>query len=202
MKKLAAVCIIGLVLGTAGVFAEDQKSDGGGSGIFTKDQHPDGWGIGIQGGFGMGGGGAALSLKIPALPIFWAVRLNFGGSSREGHESHFGIGVSGDYYFIDKAILPDIGLGWYLGAGAYIGYWNNTWHGWGGNDDWSYSLLQIGVEVPVGLSWMIPIPVKLELYLQAVPNIGAQFAVAGSDYYDDGAFWFSIGGNLGIRIWF
>ncbi|MHB9292933.1 hypothetical protein Holit_02050 [Hollandina sp. SP2] len=185
MKKLLAVCIIGLSLGTMGAFA----------------QHPDGWGIGIQGGFGTGGGGAALSLKVPSLPIFWTGRLSFGGSSKAGKESHFGIGVSGDYYFFDQALVPDIGLGWYLGGGAFVGYYNNTWHAPSGFKDWSYSLLQIGGELPIGLSWMIPIPVKLELYLQGVPNIGVQIAVADENDNGPDLFWFDIGVNVGIRIW-
>jgi hypothetical protein len=183
MKKLFMVGVLGLALSITGVFA----------------QHPGGLGIGIQGGFGLGGGGPALSLKVPSLPIYWAVRLTFKGSSKEGEHSQFGIGVSGDYYFYDQALLPEIGLGWYLGGGAFVGYYGDTWHYSGGDKSWA--TLQIGGELPVGLSWMIPIPVKLELYLQAVPNIGVQIKVADDDYYDGDFFWFDIGANLGIRIW-
>jgi hypothetical protein len=177
MKKLFAVCVLGLALGITGAFA----------------QHPGGLGIGIQGGYGLGGGGVALSLKVPSLPIYWGISLKLHGDSGG---QYLGFGVSGDYYFFDQALVPDIGLGWYLGGGAVVGY--NGYDSKSGND---WAVLQVGGELPIGLSWMIPIPVKLELFLQAVPNIGVQFAVSGGDYYDDGALWFDIGGNLGIRIW-
>jgi hypothetical protein len=185
MKKLFAVCVIGLALGVTGVFA----------------QHPGGLGVGVIGSFGLGGGGAALSLKVPALPIYWGISLKLKGSSGAGHTSEFGFGVSGDYYFYDQALVPDIGLGWYLGGGAFIGYWSATWHATAGAKDWTYALLQVGGELPIGLSWMIPIPVKLELFIQAVPNIGVKFALSGNDYYDGDLLWWDIGGNLGIRIW-
>jgi hypothetical protein len=188
MKKLFAVCIIGLTLGVTGVFA----------------QHPGGLGIGIIGSMGLGGGGAAFSLKAPSLPIYWAISLKLKGGSGAGQTSEFGFGVSGDYYFFDQALAPDIGLGWYLGGGAFVGYWSATWHSNAkdaGVDNWTYALLQLGGELPIGVSWMIPIPVKLELFLQVVPNIGAQFSVAGGDYYDGGGLWFDVGGNLGIRLW-
>ncbi|MDR3303463.1 MAG: hypothetical protein LBS86_03540 [Treponema sp.] len=199
MKKLCAVCLLGVALAVTGAFAQEKEK-----------LHPDGWGLGAQFGFdlnpfsgGGAGGGGAFSLKAPALPIYWTFRLSFGGNRGAGGWSHFGFGVSGDYYFIDQAIVPDIGLGWYLGGGAFVGYWSEKYHRWNSYDtDWSYALLQIGGELPIGIYWMIPIPVKLELYLQAVPNIGVQFAVGGNkDYYDDGLFWFSIGGNIGVRIW-
>jgi hypothetical protein len=185
MKKLFAVCIIGLVLGVTGVFA----------------QHPGGLGIGLQGGFGIGGGGAALSLKLPSLPIYWTARLSFGGTSAEYSTSYFGFGVSGDYYFMDQPLVPDLGLGWYLGGGAFVGYYGASYHAGSGQSGWSYALLQVGGELPVGLSWMIPIPVKLELYFQLVPNLGIQFAVGDSEHYDDGFIWFDINGNIGIRYW-
>ncbi|MDR3341995.1 MAG: hypothetical protein LBT14_04260 [Treponema sp.] len=185
MKKLAAVCIIGLVLGIAGVFAEDQQSDKE-KFFFTKN-HPDGWGIGVQVGGGNSGGGAALSLKIPALPIFWAVNLGF-------NSYYFGLGVSGDYYFIDKELVPAIKLGWYWGVGGYVGlgFWDDD-HGPGyGNDDGGMSLA-LGVRSPIGLTWQ---PLKfLEVFLQAVPSIGLGIVPGvGLDW--------GIGGNLGIRFWF
>ncbi|MDR2397879.1 MAG: hypothetical protein LBD74_03855 [Spirochaetaceae bacterium] len=194
VKKLMAVCILGFAL-TAGAFA----------------QHPDGWGIGLQGGFGSSsGGGGALSLKIPSLPIYWTGRISFGGSSKEGKQSYFNLGVSGDYYFYDQALVPDIGLGWYLGAGGFVGIYSRTFHVYSHpelkQDDYSFTLLQIGGEVPIGLSWMIPIPVKLELYLQGVPYIAIQFPVADEQEWfanddDYGYIWWDIGFNLGIRIW-
>ncbi|MDR0635864.1 MAG: DUF3996 domain-containing protein [Treponema sp.] len=185
MKKLFMVGVLGLALGITGVFA----------------QHPSGWGIGIQGGLGLSGGGPALSLKVPSLPIFWAINLGFGGSDKDYKTSRFEIGVSGDYYFYDQALLPDIGLGWYLGGGGYFWFSNFTYHTPGQDQSWTG--IGLGGRLPIGLSWMLPIPVKLELYLQAVPSLGIKFLIGdtyGDDYNYD-VFDFGIGGNLGIRIW-
>jgi hypothetical protein len=99
MKKLLAVCIIGLCLGTTAVFAS----------------HPGGLGIGLQGGYG-GGVGGGLSLKFPSLPIFWTIDA-----------SGDWLGVAGDYYFIDQSLSKTLNFGWYLGAGGFVslGFWGN-----------------------------------------------------------------------------
>lgn len=188
MKKFAAVCIIGLVLGTTGVFA----------------QHPDGWGIGVvgQGGGGLGGlngFGPALSLKAPVVPVYWG--LNFSIRNR-----WFGFGVTGDYYIFDRALVPDIGLGWYFGVGGYLGFgaYNDPY-------DWyDYSYLNFGVRVPIGLSWVLPLslPVKLELFLDIFPSLGLGLGFWDSEYdnYDHDKnhvnFDFNFGGELGLRVWF
>jgi hypothetical protein len=166
MKKVFFVVILVAVLATGTAFAD----------------HPGGLGIGIQGGGGFGWGGgfgdgnAALSLKIPSLPIFWAIRMNIGGGA-------FGLGVSGDYYFIDSA-LPVPTLHWYLGFGVGVGLW-------GFNDAFGFGA---SARIPIGLSWQ---PIKfLEIFLQAVPNLGVQFLP--SFYFPSGG----VGLDLGIRIWF
>jgi hypothetical protein len=167
MKKLLAVCIIGLSLGTVGAFAE----------------HPSGWGIGIvgRGGWsGRGVGGAALSLKAPSLPIYWAIDLGLS-------DHYFGLGVSGDYYLIDKALVPDINLDWYLGLGGYasLEFWNSS----SGNDGVG---IGVGVRVPVGLSWEFL--KHFELFGDIVPNVGLHI-----EPLDLG---FGVNGELGIRFWF
>jgi hypothetical protein len=123
MKRFAAICIVGFVLGTAGAFAE----------------HPGTWGIGVVGGGGMGGWGGALSLKAPQLPIYWAISADINGDA-------FGLGVRGDYYIIDKnlvTLIPDASmtLGWYWGFGGYVSLW--------GFDDLN---LALGARMPIGLS--------------------------------------------------
>jgi hypothetical protein len=143
MKKVVLMILVA-VFATGVVFAD----------------HPSGFGIGVQGGGstswsgGGFGGGAALSLKLPSLPIFWAVRMDIGNDA-------FGLGISGDYYLIDDALIPAAGLHWYLGLGVGVGLW-------GFNDT-----LGLGVSgrLPIGLSWQ-PIPL-LEIFLQVVPNLGA-----------------------------
>jgi hypothetical protein len=186
MKKLFMVGVLGLALGITGVFA----------------QHPGGLGIGIQGGFAFAGSGGGLSLKLPSLPIYWVINLNFGGNNREYNTSWLTFGLSGDYYFYDQALVPEIGLGWYLGGGGYFWYSGHTYHFPNSGDNRTWALIGLGGELPIGLSWMIPIPVKLELYIQAVPHIGFKIALAESynSNYDTGLDW-GFDGNIGIRIW-
>ncbi|MDR1400653.1 MAG: hypothetical protein LBJ41_12100 [Treponema sp.] len=168
MKKLFMVGVLGLALGITGVFA----------------QHPGGLGIGIQGGYGLGGGETALSLKVPSLPVYWAINLFIG-------ENVFALGVSGDVYLIDTSLVPDIGLGWYFGIGGY-GHLN-FWGSGSGHDGVGIGL---GARLPVGLSWFIPgLPIPLELYLQA--HVGLGIIVGSGFRFPDPSF----GGNFGVRVW-
>jgi hypothetical protein len=168
MKKLFMVGVLGLALGITGVFA----------------QHPGGLGIGVQGGW-TGGAGGALSLKVPSLPVYWAISV-WGGND------YFGLGVSGDVYLLEASLVPDIGLGWYFGAGGYgnLAFWNTN----SSNDGVGISL---GARLPVGLSLIISgLPIPLELYLQA--HVGLGITVAPDFHFPD----FGFGGNLGVRVWF
>jgi len=166
MKKLLIVLALAVIIATGTVFAD----------------HPSGLGIGIQGGTSSawGGGaftnGAALSLKLPKIPIFWAARLDI-------WPDYFLLGVSGDSYIIDQSLVKGIGLNWYLGLGLGVGI--------GLGDP-----LALGVSgrLPIGLSWQ-PIPL-LEIFLQAVPHLGV--AVLPSFHFPYGGW----GGDLGIRLWF
>jgi len=154
---------------------------------FAFADYPKGWGIGIQGGFYGGWGGefglsrgAAISLKVPSVDIFWAIDLSI-------NNNHFGLGVSGDKYFLHNALVPSIGLDWYIGGGVGVGL--------GLRDDRNNPIsLNAVVRIPIGLSFQ---PIDLfEIYLQMVPQIGFQFLPG---------FHFPIGGwpiNLGIRLWF
>jgi hypothetical protein len=145
--------------------------------------HPSGLGIGVQAGGSSGwgsggfGGAAALSLKLPSMPIFWAVRLDLG-------DGYFGLGLSGDKYFIDDKLLPKAGLNWYLGFGLGLGLW-------GFSDTLG---LGVSARLPIGLSWQ-PIPL-LEIFLQVVPTLGVQ--VLPDFHFPYGG----IGGDIGIRLWF
>jgi len=164
MKKLVIVIALAAILATGTAFAD----------------HPSGFGIGVQGGgsgrwvggYGYGYGGA-LSLKLPGVPIFWAIDAGFWGSS-------LWLNVAGDYYFIDSQIVNT--LHWYFGVGGYVDLGIGNPFGLG-----------LGVRVPIGLSWQ-PIDL-LEIYLQAVPSIGVGILPG----FGLGGGW---GGNLGIRFWF
>ncbi|MDR0558379.1 MAG: hypothetical protein LBG43_11060 [Treponema sp.] len=170
MKRLAIIAFLALAVCAGSLFAE----------------HPGGWGIGLQGGWAGGGGGGGLTLKAPKVPVYWTINLNPGW-----------ISVSGDYYFIDKALVSGAAgtLGWYLGLGGYvnIAYDHNVGYGYNGWYSHNY-WFGIGAEVPIGLSWL---PLNfLELYLQLVPHIGIGI-------YDNGVgLWPGVGGSLGLRFWF
>lgn len=191
MKKFLAVCIIGLSLGAANVFAD----------------HPDGWGIGIfgRGGFGWGsgagGGDFGLSLKAPMLPIFWGLSFSIGSS-------YVGVGVTGDYYIIDKPLLSDIKLHWYLGVGGYIGFQHWSFKGAYWEASWTY--IDFGVRLPIGLSWQ-PLDF-LEVFAAVVPSLGLYIDTDGTwkdtsgtehKYHEGGlGLGGGIGFELGIRFWF
>ncbi|MCL1993949.1 MAG: hypothetical protein FWG66_13475 [Spirochaetes bacterium] len=166
--------------------------------------HPDGWGVGIVGrgawGYGRGGlGGAALSLKAPAVPIFWGMALDFGGN-------YFGFSVTGDHH-IAGGMLTDPGgpmLGWYLGLGGFVNFttFNPTFGSW--------TSFSFGGRLPIGLTLQIPAgSVAFEVFAAFVPNLGFGFWFWNSRYND---YWRAqdrsrlglvggFGGELGVRLW-
>ncbi|MDR0568178.1 MAG: hypothetical protein LBG87_03130 [Spirochaetaceae bacterium] len=211
MKKLFAVCIIGLALGTTSVFAD----------------HPSGWGVGAvfggpsfmgwgtfrnysidhpQGYWRYYGGGFSLpfgvSLKMPFLPIYWKLGLSFGSNS---YVSNFGLSVTGDYYFIDKVLAEGAKLHWFLGAGGFFNFNSYTLGKKYAGKDTTWADFELGARGVIGLSWQ-PIPL-IEVFLNGVVSLGIGFDTpmeyAGQDY--DGSFIFptgGVGGELGIRFWF
>jgi len=175
MKKVLCVLILTAVIGAGTAFAD----------------HPGGWGIGVQGGssFGWGvfggnafalGAGVGLSLKIPNVPVYWGIDVDF---------IPLRIGITGDIYFLDMMIVPDL-LHWYLGGGLGVGV----------------GFVPLGLDItarlPIGLSFQIPIRSgieAIEIFIQVVPSVGIGFHFsAGSGVYLAGGFGF--GG--GFRIWF
>jgi hypothetical protein len=180
MKKLLFIVLIGLLVSTA-AFADHQ-----------------GLGIGIVGGGGWGGAGfgwPALSLKIPSVPIFWGIYLPLNSYG-------WGMGVTGDFYFFDKNLVTNdftnedgtykFRLDWYLGLGGFMNmyFWNNK-HGYG---DFN---LDLGVRVPVGLSWHIIR--QLELFLGIHPGVGIWIGDYNKDWQVPVHFF--IGGEIGLRLW-
>ncbi|MDR0598747.1 MAG: DUF3996 domain-containing protein [Treponema sp.] len=192
MKKPVLIIVFAAFLATGAVFAD----------------HPKGWGVGVQGGFDGGwigsdlGSGAALSLKIPYVPVFWAVNLGLGSS-------HFRVGLSGDYYFIDKPLVPAANLHWFLGGGGWIHFYSYSRTERG--VDSNYTSLAFGARVPIGLSWQ-PLP-WLEVFADFAPSLGVAIDTDGK-YKDgggtehkwhDGGVRFPAGGwggDLGVRFWF
>lgn len=94
MKKLIAVMVLGILIGTASIFA---------------------FGIGVQGGggYGFGGsgyviGGGALTFKLDSSPWVFAVD---GGWNR--------ISISADQWFINKPFASPFNF--FVGWGVYVG---------------------------------------------------------------------------------
>lgn len=91
MKKLIAVMVLGILIGTASIFA---------------------FGIGVQGGGGVSGGGgiggAALTFKLDTAPWVFAVDWNFAR-----------IGISADQWFLNKPFASPFNF--YVGWGVYVG---------------------------------------------------------------------------------
>jgi hypothetical protein len=167
MKKVVLCLALFAILATGTVFAD----------------HPGGFGIGVQFGYiGNWGGGsfgnAALSLKLPGLPVFWAARLDmFGG--------YFGLNVSGDVYLIDSGLIPLLGLNWYLGLGIGAGFTFTD------NDVLG---LGLSARLPIGISWQLFS--FIEVFLQVVPTLGV--TVVPEFHFPYGG----VGGDLGVRLWF
>jgi len=171
MKRVVLVLILFAILATGTVFAD----------------HPSGFGIGVQGGttgfwdtsyYGKDlRNGGALSLKIPKVPVFWAVRL-------DSWAGELFLGLSGDYYLIDKVLAKDIHLNWYLGLGLGVATWISE----------PANYFAIAGRVPIGLSFQ-PIPL-LEIFLQVVPQMGA--SIKPEIHIPYGGW----GIDLGLRVWF
>ena len=164
MKKIVVFVVLAAILATGTVFAD----------------HPEGWGVGVVGGGGWdgvgGGGNAALSLKVPGIPVFWSIELGFPADG-------INLGVAGDFYLIDDNLIDSL-LGWYFGIGAFVGF---------GLYEGGY--FNVGARLPVGLSLQFPVSsLTLEFFLSFVPRLGFES--------DDSPLYFRIGGEAGLRVWF
>ncbi|MDR1903542.1 MAG: hypothetical protein LBQ88_14855 [Treponema sp.] len=163
MKKILLAGIIGLLLCVSGVFAD----------------HPGGLGIGIVGRANVGyhlGFGPGLSLKVSSLPVYWGVNLSIG-------DGYFNVGVTGDYYFYDKSLVPEIFMGWFLGVGGYGNLYISD----------GFLGLQAGARVPIGLNWLL-LNNFLEIFIDVAPSLGFQ---TFDPYFPDWGFPFEIG----LRVW-
>jgi hypothetical protein len=193
MKKILLVFLFIAVLATGSVFAD----------------HPSGWGLGVLAkwsGYGYydhwgyyhgdRSGSLAFALKAPPIPIYWGINMAL-------YNNMFSLGVQGDYYFIDKKMIPAANLHWYLGVGFFGTFYNHTW----GNDrDYSWNSLRIGARIPVGISFQ---PTQwFEVFTNFAPSIGIHIdfeGKTGNGYvYQKGQFYpavelFPL--EIGVRFW-
>jgi hypothetical protein len=184
MKKILMVLALVAIITTGTAFAD----------------HPNGLGIGVVGNYsswGFGGQGGGISLKIPNIPIYWAISLGLG-------MDYFALGVTGDYYLIDNK-LGDL-LHWFFGVGGYFTFFNYSLKYL--TVDYSYTWMYGGVRAPIGISFQ-PMPL-LEIFADIAPSIGLgiysgyEYKVLGYTYKDDGGVSLGWGAPLeiGIRLWF
>ncbi|GHV25314.1 hypothetical protein AGMMS4952_02770 [Spirochaetia bacterium] len=163
------------------------------SSLFAQHHQTDTWGIGIHGRNNFSwykfesSGGPGISFKAPKIPIFWDLSLGL-------KNNWLNIGVSGDYYFLDKTFVEEINLGWFLGIGAYFWFTNSSTS----EDTWSR--FSGGIRIPIGISWIFR--EKLEVFGAWIPHFGVGFW-NGSDshsgiYFPDGSLTFEVG----VRYWF
>jgi hypothetical protein len=187
MKKFVMMFALVAIIATGTAFAD----------------HPGGLGIGVVV-FYPGGGG--LSLKIPSIPIYWSINA---GAGADGNTSHFSINLTGDYYLIDKALVSDIGLHWFLGLGGFGSFYNYTYNVKDHDISGSYTRIAAGARIPLGLSWQ-PISL-LEIFLDIAPSLGVNIDSGSTYKYGGKEYEMNKGGvgfgfywpiELGIRLWF
>jgi hypothetical protein len=153
------------------------------AGALSADHPENNLGLGVMGGWhgnweslgGWGHGYTAFSLKIPKIPIFWA--LNLGFSSK-----YFILGISGDKYLFERDLVSEINLHWMIGLGAWVNLGLGDAKG-----------LEVGGRLPIGVSWHILS--FLELFTDVAPSLGIKLI---PDFY------FPAGGwplEIGVRFW-
>jgi hypothetical protein len=166
----------------------------------------------------------ALSLKIPGVPIFWAISFPYVGYR------DFNFGISGDFYIIDKNLVSstvsnedgnyNFKLDWYLGVGFFFNLylhthtyqyreWDQSMNGGAGGYRYPWreektGSVDFGLRVPVGLSWHIIKPI--ELFVGLVPGLGFWFGPGwrnwGERYTIVDVPHFYIAAEIGLRFWF
>jgi hypothetical protein len=164
-KRLLLLGMIGLLTSAVSVFA-DHPGNKLGIGLF------------FGGGYGSVGGGVynpSLTLKIPDVDVFWGVNGYLG--------SYTGLGVTGDYYFVDGDLLKSgsFNLDWFWGLGGFGHFY------FGGKS----STIAAGARMPLGLSWHLI--KEVELFLNIAPGIGF-------DFTSPGVYWVGAG-EFGLRFW-
>ena len=165
---------------------------------FASPVHPDGLGIGIMGGFGTGGvGSAALSLKLPTLPVFWGINAGFWTHG-------FSLGVQGDVYLRGSMLVDDV-LGWFFGLGGYVGFASHsdeTVIRGGVQHTRSWTRIGFGLRAPIGLT--VQLIELLEVFVNLAPSVGINIFSndnAWDDRYSGVGLGVGLGGELGLRFW-
>jgi hypothetical protein len=134
------------------------------------------FGLGLRAGYGWGGFGGGGLLFSPNS------QLHFGGNYYIG-SGGFYLGVTGDYWVIDKE-LTSIGRGtldFYAGAGLFadIGIFDDP-------------KLGAGIRIPIGLDFDFDV---VDIFIEVAPQLGLSF-LPGIGLWGS---W--LGGAIGARFW-
>lgn len=153
-RKIIFLVLVGLILVTGMAFS---------------------WGIGAAFGIQPLGGlpsqQAMLSVEFPRLPILWGIGL-------ELNSSQFNLGVTADWWLIDKPLVSFINI--YLGPGLYLSLPGDV---------------EFGARLPIGLN-IFPVDF-LELFLEVAPALAIISNNASITIPD-----FRLQGSFGLRFWF
>lgn len=165
-KRIVIAIVLATILATGSAFA---VQDGLGIGLFGGSSYGWGWGSGSV------GGGGALTLKLPKLPVYWGINLDWWGSG-------MWLGVSADFWHIvDNKPIADT-LYWFMRGGLYGKFLFGTSKMW----------MDFGARLPIGLSWQ---PIKeVEIFFDIVPSIGVGI-------YNSAGIGGGVAGELGFRLW-
>jgi len=148
-------------------------------GAFAADH--DGFGIGtaFYGGYGYGPG---LLLKIPPLPLYWGINVSVGGIRGVQDDPYFGVSISSDYHFLERAFPGNEKFGWFLGGGLIFSH---------SHFDGKSALAG---RLPAGITFS---PIRtLDFVFELAPSAG--FCAWSSAVEFD----YGMSGSLGIRYWF
>jgi len=178
MKKILLVSVLACVV-VFGLFAEDGRPSGR-WGLGFVASRSSSWSAMDAGYWEVG-----LSLKAPQSPIFWGISLDL-------RESAFGLGITGDHYFIERVLIKEVNFGWFVGVGGYGNFWSS------GSGDSSATFLGLGARLPVGV-YIMPVDF-FEGFLNIAPNVGLELGFGKNvDTFRFPAGRFGV--ELGARFW-
>jgi hypothetical protein len=151
-------------------------------------RYPNGFGIGAVGSSNFDNvtrGGGALSLKVPKVPVYWAIAV--AGSTDSDYIS---VALSGDVNMFTGTFIKQVNFGYFVQLGGYgrVAFMN---------DDTGFSG---GVRLPIGLKAVF-FKNFLEVFIDIAPTLGLgtdNYAHFGSFYFPD----WRIPLEAGLRVYF
>ena len=150
-------------------------------------QHPGGWGVGGVVQYNLPWDGfdghiaAAISLKVPQLPIYWGLNFTFPRNA-------FSTRATADYYLMDFSNSTG-DTGFFAGFGGYFGFYSEK----------SRTSIAFGPRFPIGF-YTIRFGI-FEIFLSLTPSLGVDIRFGdfpGKSFTFPNFF---LGADLGVRMW-